>query len=177
MSFSGVLQRVALVRTDVSVERSVSITMATTFGELETTLAVTVTRCEELLTLIPSPQFLPWWWRRYVPPKCRYLQEPHGVTSQNTPFLIATEFVSKRVVPCNLFTKRSVVSLGVKKDYSSFHYVDNSRMQSSSRRVAHCRDVTPCNVTASLGTVALPNKHVRPLGTYCYILKQELRMF
>jgi hypothetical protein len=26
--------------------------------------------------------------RRYVPPKCRFLQEPHGVTSQKTAFFI-----------------------------------------------------------------------------------------
>jgi hypothetical protein len=28
----------------------------------------------------------PWWWMRYVPPKRRLLQEPHGVTSQKTLF-------------------------------------------------------------------------------------------
>jgi hypothetical protein len=27
-----------------------------------------------------------WWLRCYVPPKCRFLQEPHGVTSQKTAF-------------------------------------------------------------------------------------------
>jgi hypothetical protein len=30
----------------------------------------------------------PWWWRHQVPPKHRFLQEPHGVTSQKTPFFI-----------------------------------------------------------------------------------------
>jgi hypothetical protein len=30
--------------------------------------------------------FSRWWWRRYVPPKHRFLQEPHGVTSHNTVF-------------------------------------------------------------------------------------------
>jgi hypothetical protein len=29
----------------------------------------------------------PWWRRRQVPPKHRFLQEPHGVTTQKTPFL------------------------------------------------------------------------------------------
>jgi hypothetical protein len=29
-----------------------------------------------------------WWWRRYFPPKRRFLQGPHGVTSQKTPFSI-----------------------------------------------------------------------------------------
>jgi hypothetical protein len=32
---------------------------------------------------VPSSPFLPpWWWRGYVPPKGRFLQGPHGVTSQ-----------------------------------------------------------------------------------------------
>jgi hypothetical protein len=30
--------------------------------------------------------FLPWWWRRHVLPKRRFLQEPHAVTSQKTAF-------------------------------------------------------------------------------------------
>jgi hypothetical protein len=29
----------------------------------------------------------PWWRRRQVPPKRQFLQEPHGVTTQKTPFL------------------------------------------------------------------------------------------
>jgi hypothetical protein len=32
----------------------------------------------------------PWWWRRQVSPKRRFLQEPHGVTSQMTAFFIVT---------------------------------------------------------------------------------------
>jgi hypothetical protein len=31
-----------------------------------------------------------WWWRRYVPPKHQFLQEPHGVTSQQTAFYKVT---------------------------------------------------------------------------------------
>jgi hypothetical protein len=49
MSSSGMLRRVALVGTDVTL-------------------------------------MLPWWWRRQVPPKSQFLQEPYGVTSQKTPF-------------------------------------------------------------------------------------------
>jgi hypothetical protein len=30
----------------------------------------------------------PWWRRRQVPPKRRFLQEPHGVTTQKTPFFM-----------------------------------------------------------------------------------------
>jgi hypothetical protein len=33
-----------------------------------------------------SPIFSPWWRRRQVSPKRRFLQEPHGVTTQKTPF-------------------------------------------------------------------------------------------
>jgi hypothetical protein len=29
-----------------------------------------------------------WWWRRHVPPKCRFLHEPHGITSYKTAFFI-----------------------------------------------------------------------------------------
>jgi hypothetical protein len=37
------------------------------------------------LTLIPlSRIFLPWRWRRYVPPKSRFTQDLHGATSQKT---------------------------------------------------------------------------------------------
>jgi hypothetical protein len=30
----------------------------------------------------------PWWRRHQVPPKRRFLQEPHGVTTQKTPFFL-----------------------------------------------------------------------------------------
>jgi hypothetical protein len=33
----------------------------------------------------------PWWRRRQVPPKRRFLQEPHGVTTQKTPFFRSKE--------------------------------------------------------------------------------------
>jgi hypothetical protein len=58
----------ALVRTDVLEKGAASIIRATRIGELRT-LAVT---------------------GNYVPPKCRFLQEPHGVTSQKTTFSIVT---------------------------------------------------------------------------------------
>jgi hypothetical protein len=69
----GMLRPVALVRTDVSEELSASTIRVTRIGELGTTLAVTSNR----RTL-----------RRNK--KCRFLQEPHGVTSQKTPFFIVT---------------------------------------------------------------------------------------
>jgi hypothetical protein len=43
------------------------------------------------LTLVPHSRiFLPWRWRRYVPPTCRFTQDLHGATSQKTTFFIAT---------------------------------------------------------------------------------------
>jgi hypothetical protein len=73
MASSGMLRRVALVRTDVSEEHSASIRV-TRIGELGTTLSLaTDARCEE----IPS----------------RFLQEPHGVTSQKTPFFIPQQIL------------------------------------------------------------------------------------
>jgi hypothetical protein len=34
----------------------------------------------------------PWWWRRYVPMKCQFLQEPHNVTSQKMAFFVTDSF-------------------------------------------------------------------------------------
>jgi hypothetical protein len=71
------LRLVALVRTDVSEEFSASFIRVTRIGEFGTTLAVTSNR----LTLGRNTK---------VPPKRRFLQEPHGVTYQKTPFFIVT---------------------------------------------------------------------------------------
>jgi hypothetical protein len=73
---SGMLRRVALVRTDVSEELSAEIIRVTRIDEPVTTLAVTSNR----RTLR----------RRYVPPKRRFLEEPQVVTSQKTKFFIVT---------------------------------------------------------------------------------------
>jgi hypothetical protein len=64
MVSSGMLRRVALVKTDVSEEPSASFIRVTRISELGTTLAAT--------------------------PKCRFLQEPQGVTSQKTTFFLVT---------------------------------------------------------------------------------------
>jgi hypothetical protein len=84
------LRRMDLVRTDVSEELSASIIRGTRIGDLGTTLAVTSNR--RRLTLFLAHRFLsPWRWRRYVPPKRRFLLEPHGVTSQKTQFFKSYE--------------------------------------------------------------------------------------
>jgi hypothetical protein len=75
MPFSGMLRRVTLVRTDISEERTASIIRDTRIGEVRT-LAVTNNRSSLR--------------RRRVRPKRRFLQQPHGVTSQKTAFFVVT---------------------------------------------------------------------------------------
>jgi hypothetical protein len=94
MPSSGMLCRVALVRADVSEERSASIIWVTRIGELETTLTITSThrtlRKYTMLTFLAHRFLSPWWWRRYVPRKRLFLHEPQGVTCQKTAFFIVT---------------------------------------------------------------------------------------
>jgi hypothetical protein len=73
------LRRVALVRTDVSEERFTPIIRVTRIGERGTTLAVTSNRRKLR--------------RRYFPPKRRFLQELHGITSQKTAFCIFIDLI------------------------------------------------------------------------------------
>jgi hypothetical protein len=65
---SRMLRSVALVRMNVSEEHSAYFIRLTKIDELGTTLAVT----------------------NKVPPKHRFLHEPHGVTFQKRPFFIVT---------------------------------------------------------------------------------------
>jgi hypothetical protein len=51
---SGMLRRVALVRTDVSKELTASFIRVTRIGELGTTLAVTSNRCTRAANVVPS---------------------------------------------------------------------------------------------------------------------------
>jgi hypothetical protein len=47
--------------------------------------------CSQLHTLVPRSRiFLPWRWRRYVPPKRRFTQDPYGARSQKTVFFMVT---------------------------------------------------------------------------------------
>jgi hypothetical protein len=93
MVSSRILRHVALLRTDGSEELSASFIRVTRIGELGTTLAVTV-GCYLQLAFFLVHRFLsPWWRRRWVPPKRRFLQEPHGVISQQTSFFIAIKLI------------------------------------------------------------------------------------
>jgi hypothetical protein len=73
------LRRVALEGTDVSEELSASFIRVTRISELGTTQAATSNR----RTLRRNTKYI----SSQVPSKRRLLQEPHGVTSQKTPFL------------------------------------------------------------------------------------------
>jgi hypothetical protein len=69
------LRRVALIRTDVSEEPGASFIRVTKIGELGITQAAT-------------------------PPKRRFLQEPHDVTSPKTPFFIVTAVKTSNLTQC-----------------------------------------------------------------------------
>jgi hypothetical protein len=82
MASSGMLSRVALVRTDISVEVSASVIRVTRIGEIGT-LAVTSNRHSGHRVLVPA---------RVVPSSpipVTLMKEAlrHGATSQKTPFL------------------------------------------------------------------------------------------
>jgi hypothetical protein len=81
MTSSGMLRRVALVRTNVSGELSPFIIRVTRIGELGT-LAVTSNR----RTLR------------------RFFQEPHGVTSQKTASFIVTAVKTSNLTPPKMFS-------------------------------------------------------------------------
>jgi hypothetical protein len=54
--------------------------------------------------LFPVHWFMsPWWLRRYVPPKHRFLQEKHGVTSQKTAFFIVTAVTTPKSYTIYIF--------------------------------------------------------------------------
>jgi hypothetical protein len=87
------LHRVALVRSDVSEEPSASIIRVTRIGELGTILTVTSNRRILLrnttANVVPSsPIFVILMMEVLGSSETRSLQEPHGVTSQKTPFLM-----------------------------------------------------------------------------------------
>jgi hypothetical protein len=85
---------VALVRTDVSEEPGASFIRVTKIGELGTTHAATSNRR-------------------------RFLQEPHGVTTQKTPFFIVTAVKTSNLKPINMYAIPNVICNIVIHDKSS----------------------------------------------------------
>jgi hypothetical protein len=47
----------------------------------------------------------PWWWRRHVPPKRRFIQEPRCATSQKTAFFILTAMKTSNLASYFVFEK------------------------------------------------------------------------
>jgi hypothetical protein len=95
MASSGMLHRVVLVITDVLEEPGAALIRVTRIGELGTTQAATSNRrtlrsVHRLLvraSVVPSSLILVTLMKKgQVPPKRRFLQDPHGVTSQKKPF-------------------------------------------------------------------------------------------
>jgi hypothetical protein len=94
------LRHVALIRTDVSEEVGASFIRVTKISVLGTTLAVTSNR-----------------WKCQVRPKRRFLQEPHGITSQKTAFFIVTAVKTSSLyvtclcsshLPCSYLSNESI---------------------------------------------------------------------
>jgi predicted RNase H-like nuclease len=75
MASSEMLRRVALVRTDVSEDLSAYIVRVTRIGELGTLAVTSSPILVTLMTEVLSSS------------ETSFLQEPHGVTSQKTPFV------------------------------------------------------------------------------------------
>jgi hypothetical protein len=94
MVSSGLLRRVALVRTNVSEEPGASFIRVTKIGELGTTQTATSNQrtlrrlLVEACVVPSSPIFVTLRKEKPGPPKRRFLQERHGVTTQKTPFYL-----------------------------------------------------------------------------------------
>jgi hypothetical protein len=122
----GVLRQVALVRTDVLEECRSSVIRVARISAPGTTLAVTSNRCtlqrnimyffascvgwQLQLTLFLVHWFMPPWWRRfYVPPKCRFLWEPHAITTQKMSYFIVTAMTTSDLTRILLFEGQLVL--------------------------------------------------------------------
>jgi hypothetical protein len=98
---------VALVRTNVSEERSASIMRVTRIGELETTLAVTINivllrsvrRLLVKANVVPSSQiFVILMMEALRSSETSVLTKPHGVTFQNTAVFILTAVITSNLI-------------------------------------------------------------------------------
>jgi hypothetical protein len=92
MASSGMLGRVALVRTDVSEELNASFIRVTIIDEIGTTLAVTSNRRKRAPILVTLMK------EELSSSKRRFLQEQHDVTFKKTPFFIVTAVKTSKLI-------------------------------------------------------------------------------
>jgi hypothetical protein len=116
MVFSGMLRRMALVRTDVSEELSASFIRVTRIGELGTTLAGTSNR------------------RTLQKYQRRFLQEPHGITSQKTPFFTDLLFQLNVVIFYNIGLSLSTSKMLVNVFFSEIDVLSVRCSESSTKQ-------------------------------------------
>jgi hypothetical protein len=88
MASSGMLRRVALVRTDVSGELIASFIRVIRIGKL--LIAMVVPSSPILVTLMKEAQ---------SSSETSVLQDPYGITSQKTPFFIVTAMKTSNLTP------------------------------------------------------------------------------
>jgi hypothetical protein len=124
MPSSGMWRRVDLVWTDISEERIASIFRVEKSASEEPARASGCRVWRVLLKLVPrSRNFLPWRWRRYVSPKCRFTQDLHGATSHKTAFFLVTVVKTSHLTNvtlyylCNVLGNYKSVTLNVNKIY------------------------------------------------------------
>jgi hypothetical protein len=86
--------------------------------------------CSHLATLVlRSRIFLPWRWRRYVPPKRRLTQDLHSATSQKTTFFIVTAMKASNLTGINIFLKHPTMCFSQRRDQISNTHRRGSRSQ------------------------------------------------
>jgi hypothetical protein len=113
MLCSGMLHHVALVRTHILEECSTSIIMVTRFSELEM-LALTSNRTHTAKKYhVPISPILVTMMMEALLLKSRFLQEPHGVTSQKTSFFIVTTVKTSNLTTTAVFPLMHSLELGL----------------------------------------------------------------
>jgi hypothetical protein len=68
----------------------------------------------------------PWWRRRQLPPKRRFLQEPHSITTQKTPFFIFLLFVLSNNFIISAYTNIYRVKMAVMRRKVSQHTTEQT---------------------------------------------------
>jgi hypothetical protein len=98
----------------------------------------------QTLTLVPrSRVFLPWRWRRYVPPKRRFTQDLQGATSQKTALLIVTAVKTSTLTYISLCLHKRKVCFGRWhrnwKDKRERNYMANGKCFITRKTSYRCR--------------------------------------